>query len=354
MAPSHCDTFQSNAVPVAMPAAALGLGKPMPRLGFGTASATLGQAEGRAGVTQAVLHALDAGYRHFDTASSYNTEAAVGDAVAQALRAGKIASRDDLYITTKLWIADAHPRRVLPALQKSLRNLGMEYVDMYLIHFPVSMRPPAVEGAIMVVKDDLVEMDMKGVWEEMEECHRRGLARAIGVSNFTCKKLEYLLSFAKIPPAANQVEMHPYCRQNKLRAFCRDKGIQLCAYSPLGGKRARWANNSVMDSPILEQIAHEKGKTVAQVCIRWVYEQEDCVIAKGFNEQRMQENLEIFGWELTDDDRRRISALPESRGTYNFFVHESGPYKTAEEFWDGEIVAGQSTYQIAACLDSTN
>ncbi|CAL4932647.1 unnamed protein product [Urochloa decumbens] len=265
MAPSHCDTFQSNAVPVAMPAAALGLGKPMPRLGFGTASATLGQAEGRAGVTQAVLHALDARYRHFDTASSYNTEAAVGDAVAQALRAGKIASRDDLYITTKLLIANAHPRRVLPALQKSLRNLGMEYVDMYLIHFPVSMRPAAVEGVIMVVKDDLVEMDMKGVWEEMEECHRRGLARAIGVSNFTCKKLEYLLSFAKIPPAANQVEMHPYCRQNKLRAFCRDKGIQLCAYSPLGGKRAPWANNSVMDSPILEQIAHEKGKTVAQV-----------------------------------------------------------------------------------------
>ncbi|CAL4941034.1 unnamed protein product [Urochloa decumbens] len=331
MAPSHCDTNnQSNAVPVAMPAAVVRLGKPTPRIGFGTASATLGQAEGRAGVTQAVLHALDAGYRHFDTASSYNTEAAVGDAVAQAVRAGKIASRDDLYITTKLWIADAHPGRVLPALQKSLWNLRMEYVDMYLIHFPVSMWPPAVEGAIMVVKDDLVEMDMKGVWEEMEECHRRGLARAIGVSNFTCKKLEYLLSFTKIPPAANQVvncnpssfgmsrtviflwnvlycrlslspptysvthlpsflflyeffpcclhfpfahvlieneqvEVHPYCRQNKLRAYCRDKGIQLCAYSPLGGKGAPWANNSVMDSPILEQIAHEKGKTVAQV-----------------------------------------------------------------------------------------
>ncbi|CAN6305652.1 unnamed protein product [Urochloa humidicola] len=244
------------------PSTALGMGKPMPRLGLGTASATLGQAEGRAGVTQAVLHALDAGYRHFDTALSYNTEAAVGDAVAQAVRAGNIASRDDLYITTKLWIADAHPGRVLPALQKSLRNLRMDYVDMYLIHFPVSMRPPAVEGTIMVVKDDLVEMDMKGVWEE---CHRRGLARAIGVSNFTCKKLEYLLSLAKIPPAANQVEVHPYCRQTKLRAFCREKRIQLCAYSPLGGKGAPWANNSVMDSAVLKQIAHEKGKTVAQV-----------------------------------------------------------------------------------------
>jgi len=213
----------------AVPVAALSLGKPMPRVGFGTASATLGQAEGRAGLTEAVLHALDAGYRHFDTASLYNAEAALGDAVVEAVRAGTVASRDDLYVTTKLWITDAHPGRVLPALQKSLRlvaceppkkkrkkingmifawfarNLRMEYVDMFLIHFPVSMRPPAVEGTIAVVKDDLVEMDMKGVWGEMEECHRRGLARAIGVSNFSCKKLEYLLSFAKIPPAANQV-----------------------------------------------------------------------------------------------------------------------------------------------------
>jgi diketogulonate reductase-like aldo/keto reductase len=104
-----------------MPVAALSSGKPMPRLGFGTASPTLGQAEGRAGVTAAVLHALDAGYRHFDTASSYNAEGALGDAVVEAMRAGTVASRDDLYITTKLWIADAHPGRVLPALQKSLR-----------------------------------------------------------------------------------------------------------------------------------------------------------------------------------------------------------------------------------------
>lgn len=334
--------------------AALSSGKPMPRIGFGTASATLGQAEGRAGVTEAVLSALNAGYRHFDTASAYNTEAALGDAVVHAVRDGTVASRDDLYITSKLAVTDAHPGRVLPALHKSLRNLQMEYVDLYLIHFPVSMRPPVVEGGLSVVKEDLVEMDMIGVWEEMEECHRRGLARAIGVSNFSCKKLEYLLSFAKIPPAANQVEVHPHCRQNKLRAFCREKGIQLCAFSPLGAKGTPWANNSVMECPVLQQIAHEKGKTVAQVCIRWVFEQGDCVIVKSFNEKRMRENLDVFGFELTEDDRRKISGLPESRGTFDFFVHESGPFKTAQEFWDGEIVAGQSTNQIAVRLDPTN
>lgn len=314
-------------------------GKPMPRVGFGTATATLGQAEGQAGVKEAVLRALEAGYRHFDTAPAYNAEAALGDAVAQAVRAGIVASRDEVYITSKLWIADAHPGRVLPALHRTLQNLQMEYLDLYLIHFPLSMRP-LPEGAPLVVKGELVAMDMEGVWREMEECQRRGLARAIGVSNFSCKKLQDLLSFARIPPAANQVEVHPYCRQNKLREFCRANGIQLCAYSPLGGKGTAWANEFVMDSPVLTQIAQGRGKTVAQVCIRWVYEQGDVVIVKSFNERRMRENLDIFGWELSDDDHHKISSLPESRGNCDFLVHESGPYKTVDELWDGEITAG--------------
>ncbi|KAL6905441.1 hypothetical protein ACP4OV_003042 [Aristida adscensionis] len=325
----------------AMPAVALSSGKAMPRVGLGTATATLGQAEGRAGVAEAVLRAMDAGYRHLDTAAVYGTEAAVGDAAADAVRAGAIASRGELYVTSKLWVTDAHPGRVIPALHKTLRNLQMEYVDLYLIHHPVSMRPSAAEGEAVVVKKDLVALDMEGVWKEMEECQRRGLAKAIGVSNFSCKKLEHLLSFVEIPPAVDQVEMHPYCRQKKLREFCNAKGIQLCAYSPLGGKGTAWGNDSVMDSPVLKQIAQDRGKTIAQICIRWAYEQGDCVIVKSFNEKRMQENLDIFDWELTEEDHRRIDELPESRGNYDFFVHESGPYKTADELWDGEITAGQ-------------
>ncbi|KAJ1296022.1 hypothetical protein BS78_01G266800 [Paspalum vaginatum] len=340
----------------AVPTVALSSGKPMPRLALGTASFPLGETGRRPAVREAVLRALDAGYRHLDTAAVYGTERAIGDAVAEAVRAGALASRDELYITSKLWIADAHPGHVLPALRKTPQNLQMEYVDLYLIHFPVSMRlpDPEVEGEVpqVLVKGNLEAMDIRGVWAEMEECQRQGLAKAIGVSNFTCKKLDHLLSFARIIPAANQVEVHPYCRQHKLRAFCREKGIQVCAYSPLGAKGAPWANNSVMDCPLLKQIAHERGKTIAQVCIRWVYEQGDCVIVKSFNEMRMRENLDIFDWQLTEEDCLKINTLPESRGTYDFFVHESGPYKTPEEFWDGEIVAGQSNLK-AVSLDPT-
>ncbi|KAL5225221.1 hypothetical protein ABZP36_011860 [Zizania latifolia] len=329
-----------------IPVAPLLSGKPMPLVAMGTASSPVVSIEA-AVVKEAILRAVEAGYRHFDTAAAYGTEAALGEAAAEAVRAGLVASRDELYITSKLWIADSHPGRVVPALKRTLRNLQMEYIDMYLIHFPVSLRGPERPPSAEYSKEDLVMMDMEGVWKEMEECQRLGLTKAIGVSNFSCKKLHTLLSFATIPPAANQVEVHPHCRQNKLREFCKEKAIQLCAYSPLGANGTPWAHNAVMDCPILKQIASDRAKSVAQVCLRWVYEQGDCIIVKSFNERRMQENLGIFDWELTDADRYKISAIPESRGVRDFFVHESGPYKTADEFWDGEITGDMKSSQTS-------
>ncbi|KAL6867444.1 hypothetical protein ACP4OV_015468 [Aristida adscensionis] len=304
----------------------------VPRMGLGTAV----QGPRPEQVRAAVLRAIELGYRHIDTAAHYETEAPIGEATAEAVRAGLLASRADLFVTSKLWCADAHPDRVLPALTRTLRNLQMEYVDLYLIHWPVCMRPGRFRGPFTA--DDFEPFDMRAVWGAMEECHRLGLARAIGVCNFSCTKLQALLSFATVPPAVNQVEVNPLWQQRKLRELCREKGVQICAYMPLGAKGTHWGSDSVMGNAVLHDIAKAKGKTVAQVCLRWVYEQGDCVIVKSFDEARMRENLDIVGWELTEEESRRIAGIPQRKTNQaRRFVSGHGPYASLEELWDGEI-----------------
>lgn len=135
-----------------------------------------------------------------------------------------------------------------------------------------------------------------------------------------------------------QVEVNPVWQQRKLREFCRGKGIQLCAYSPLGAKGTHWGSDSVMGADALHEIAASRGKTVAQVCLRWVYEQGDCMIVKSFDEARMRENLDVEGWELTEEEHRRIADIPQRKINQGLrYVSEHGPYKSLEELWDGEI-----------------
>ncbi|WOL03755.1 non-functional NADPH-dependent codeinone reductase 2 [Canna indica] len=161
---------------------------------------------------------------------------------------------------------------------------------------------------------DIVPLELKAVWEAMEECQRRGLTRSIGVSNFTTKKLEELLQYAKIPPAVNQVEMNPVWQQKKLREFCMKKSIHVTAYSPIGGQDSFLSSkNLVRDSEVLEGIAKAKGKTVAQVSLRWVHEQGVSMVVKSFNEERLKENLEIFDWELSQEDIYKISQIPQCK-----------------------------------------
>ncbi|KAJ4710184.1 NADPH-dependent codeinone reductase-like protein [Melia azedarach] len=200
-----------------------------------------------------------------------------------------------------LWIDHAHRELVLPALQNSLKNLGIKYLDLYLIHFPASLKP----GTGFPFKpDDILQLDYEAVWEAMEECQKLGLTKSIGVSNFSCKKLETLLVTAKIPPAVNQVEMNPVWQQKKLREFCKKKGIHITAYSPLGAKGTAFASNRIFESEVLKEIATAKGKTVLEdfvcgcelckVSLRWVYEQGVSLLVKSFNKERMKENLDIF------------------------------------------------------------
>lgn len=184
---------------IVIPKVTLSSGRVMPMLGMGTASfPPVGPEDAKA----AILNAIKIGYRHFDTASAYQSEEFLGEAIAEALQLGLIQSRDELFITTKLWCTDAHPDLVVPALQNSLRNLKLEYLDLYLIHFPVSLKPMKYEYPLK--KEHLLPMDYKSVWEAMEECQKLGLTKSIGVSNFSCKKLQIILDTANISPAVNQ------------------------------------------------------------------------------------------------------------------------------------------------------
>ncbi|KAF0890282.1 hypothetical protein E2562_002694 [Oryza meyeriana var. granulata] len=236
-----------------------GSARPMPAVGMGTAEFPSTPERTR----NAVLAALEVGFRHFDTAAMYGTEAPLGEAVAEATRRGLLASREEAFVTTKLWCTQCHPHLVLPSLRESLRNLQMEYVDLYLIHWPINVKPgPTVYP---VKKEDAVPFDFKGIWRAMEECHRLGLAKAIGVSNFTTKHLDKLLAVATILPAVNQVEMNPVWQQRTVREYCAVKGIHVAAYSPLGGQNWGGYGNDVMESPVLDEIARAKGKSIAQV-----------------------------------------------------------------------------------------
>lgn len=309
-----------------VPEVVLNSGYKMPLLGMGTASYPMAIDE----LTSILVDAIQIGYRHFDSAALYGSEEALGRAVAEAIERHIIKSRQQVFITSKLWCTDAHPQLVLPAIKNSLRKLGLDFVDLYLIHWPISMKPGAVD--IKFKREDVVPFDMKGVWQAMEECCKLGLAKSIGVSNFSCTKLSHLLQIATIPPAVNQVEMNVAWQQQKLLEFCKEKGVHVSAYSPLGTNGASW------NSPIINDIATAKQKTIPQVTLRWIYEQGASVIVKSFNKERMKQNLEIFDWELSNEDHFRIQDIPQrKRFNGEEFTHPNGPYKSVDEIWDGEI-----------------
>ncbi|KMZ63253.1 Non-functional NADPH-dependent codeinone reductase 2 [Zostera marina] len=276
------------------------------------------------------------GYRHIDTAACYGTEKAVGKAVLKAVEQKIVSSREELFITSKLWGTDAHDDLIVPALKKSLENLGLEYLDLYLIHWPVRLRK--TEKYFPIEKEDIMVFDMKSTWAGMEECKRLGLVHSIGVSNFSSKKLSDLVDFATIPPAVDQVEMNLFWQQKKLIDFCKEKGILITAYSPLGAHRSVYQGVDILNHPIPIQIAHSNNKTASQICLRWLYEQGVSIAVKSYNEERMKENLQIFDWKLSEADRSLIANIPQKKGVYgDMLVFPNGVYKSIEQIWDGEI-----------------
>ncbi|KAH0692278.1 hypothetical protein KY285_019375 [Solanum tuberosum] len=282
----------------------------MPAIGMGTVLSSRPGADPSETMKSAILEAIKAGYRHFDTAFIYQSEKPLGEAIVEAIHLGFIKSRDELFITTKLWCTFAQRDQIVGACKLSLRELQLDYVDMYLIHHPLRVSEKIQK--FPVPKEMIHPLDIKGVWEGMEECKNLGLTKGIGVSNFSCKKLKELLSVAKIPPAVNQ--MNPIWQQKELREFCNAKGIHITAYSPLGAYNTIWGHNRVMECDVLTEIAKSKGKTIAQIALRWIYEQGVSLVVKSLNKERMKENLQIFDWSLTQPDLEKISELPQHKG----------------------------------------
>ncbi|KAI3971268.1 hypothetical protein MKW92_007143 [Papaver armeniacum] len=281
----------------------------MPVIGFGTAASPMVDHET---TKAAILIGIEAGYRHFDTAAAYQTEKAVGEAIVEAINLGLIKSRAEVFITTKLWCRSCERSLVVPSLKNSLQNLQTDYVDLFLIHWPVRISHDA--GRPPITREHILTFDTKSVWEGMEECHELGLAKNIGVSNFSSKKLEELLATAKIPPAVDQVELSPTWHQKNLVQYCKEKGIHVTAYSALGANGTSWGNNRVVESDVLGEIAKARGKTTAQIALRWVYEQGVSMVVKSFNKDRMTQNIQIFDFELTEEESNKISQLPQHKG----------------------------------------
>jgi 2,5-diketo-D-gluconate reductase A len=261
-------------MPGAVPDVTLNNGVRMPQLGFGVFQ--VGNDEARA----AVATALECGYRSIDTAALYGNEHGVGVAV----RASGIP-REELFVTTKLWNADHGAGRVLPAFERSLDKLGLDYVDLYLIHWPVPSRDRFVE-----------------TWEAFQGLYAEGRLRAIGVSNFTPPQLTRLLEETAVVPAVNQVELHPGFQQPELRAFHREHGIATEAWSPLG-------QGAALTHPVITRLAERHEKTPAQVVLRWHLDLGNVVIPKSVTPGRIRENFSVFDFALTAEDARQIAGL---------------------------------------------
>ncbi|CAI8600403.1 unnamed protein product [Vicia faba] len=308
----------------------LNCGITMPLIGFGTYSYPNDHK-----TTQIAVHnALELGYRHFDTAKIYGSEPALGKALNKAIYMGEV-EREEIFLTSKLWGSDHHDP--VSALKRTLKNLDMEYLDMYLVHWPVKLKPWV--NYPVPNEDDFENLDLETTWAGMEKCLEMGLCRSIGVSNFSSSKIEWLLDFANISPAVNQVEMHPMWRQRKLRKTCGKHNIHVSAYSPLGGPGNAWGSTAVVNHPIIQSIAFKHNATPPQVALKWGLLNGSSVIVKSFNDERMEENIGSFDLNLDDEDMLEIEKMEEMkimRG--EFHVNETtSPYKTIEQLWDDEI-----------------
>jgi alcohol dehydrogenase (NADP+) len=310
-------------------------GESIPLVGLGTWKSAPGD------VKAAVKEAIKIGYRHIDCAAVYGNEAEIGEALKECFQED-ICNREDLFVTSKLWIDLKKREDVLPALKESLSKLQIAYLDMYLIHWSVHLKKGT--GLASLSKDTLLPEEaipVSETWEQLELAVEQGLAKGIGVSNFSPKKIKVLLETAKIKPAINQVEHHPYLQTKQITSFCKENGIHVTCHSCLGSGD-RPAGIKKADEPIMLQdediaaIAEKHVCTPAQVLLRWSIQSGLSVIPKSVNPKRLQQNFDAVKVSLDDDDMQKIASLDRNYRFLDgvFFCMEGSPY-TLENIWDG-------------------
>ncbi|XP_043335797.1 dihydrodiol dehydrogenase 3-like isoform X5 [Cervus canadensis] len=282
----------------------------IPVLGFGTyAPPETAKSEAQE-VTQ---FAIEVGFRHIDCAHVYQNEEQVGQAIRSKIADGTV-KREDIFYTSKLWLTSLRQELVRSALEKSLKNLQLDYVDLYIIHFPLAVKA-------------------------LEKCKDAGLTKSIGVSNFNHKQLEKILNKPglKYKPVCNQVECHPYLNQRKLLDFCKSHDIVLVAYAALGSQRLKeWVNLDLpvlLEDPVLCAIANKHKQTPALVALRYQIQRGVVVLAKSYNKKRIKENIQVFDFELTPEDMKAIDGINRNIRYYEFLLGISHPeYPFLEEY----------------------